>query len=239
MSDLLRMLAGKWVVDRDVRVAVSSVMYPFGMAKDYMGPIELDDDLEPWLQQPGESDRQFTAFEIYKDLPPQADPESGVLGPRRLSGVYGRVDFDDAHVRKLAKKFWWVERARAWDESEESGVAGSLEFHRRVILREQLNQIAEGNQLLMKVLRSMAEDVESWKPRDLAAWWEVLRRAENDLLGMTRLGGPAQLQAVAGAKAEVTLGSIAELEAQTVELVDEMRKRGLIEASAITVGDNE
>lgn len=209
--------------------------------KEYLLPIELDDELDPWLQQPGESDRQFTAFEIYKDMPPQADPESGVLGSRRLSDVYGRVDFDDAHVRRLAKKFWWAERARAWDESEESGVAGSLEFHRRVILREQLNQIAEGNQLLMKVLRNMAEDVEAWKPRDLAAWWEVLRRAENDLLGMTRLGGPVQAQAIAGAKAEVSLGSIAELEAQTVELVEEMRKRGMIEApvSVAVVDDDE
>lgn len=217
-------------------------MYHFGMAKvyrDYMEPIELDDELDPWLQQPGESDQQFTAFEIYKELTPQADPESGVLGTRRMSEIYGRVDFADAHIRKLAKKFWWVDRARAWDESEESGVAGSLEFHRRVILREQLNQIAEGNQLLMKVLRNMAEDVDSWKPRDLAAWWEVLRRAESDLLGMTRLGGPAQLQAVAGARAEVSLGSLAELEAQTVELVDEMRRRGLIEASAIEAGDSE
>lgn len=207
--------------------------------KEYLLPIELDEELDPWLQQPSESDRQFTAFEIYKDLPPQADPESGVLGSRRLSDVYGRVDFDDAHVRRLAKKFWWPERARAWDESEDSGVAGSLEFHRRVILREQLNQIAEGNQLLMKVLRNMAEDVEAWKPRDLAAWWEVLRRAENDLLGMTRLGGPVQAQTMAGAKAEVSLGSIAELEAQTVELVEEMRKRGMIEAPSVVVGDDE
>lgn len=197
------------------------------MSKDFMEPVELDEDLDPWLQQPGESDRQFTAFEIYKELRPHADPETGVLGARRLSDVYGKVDFDQVHVRRLAKKFHWEARARAWDTSEDSDVAGALEFSRRTLLREQLNQLAEGNRLLMKVLNSMAEDVTVWKPRDLAAWFEVLRRAESDLLGMTRLGGPVQAQAAAAAKAEISMGSLADLESQTVEVVEEMMRRGL------------
>lgn len=211
-------------------------MYDLVMGSDQWEPIELDPDLEPWVQQPGESDRHYAAFEVYIDLIPTADPESGVLGKRRISGMYGRTDYKNETLYRIAKKFRWADRARAWDESEESGIAGAIEFNRKVILRGQLQQIAEGNRLLMKVLNSMADDVESWKPRDLAAWWDVLRRAESDLLGLTRLGGPAQSVSVAGAKAEVQLGSLAEIETQTVELVEEMRKRGMLDA-AVTEAD--
>lgn len=215
-------------------------MYDSCMGSDQWEPIRLDDDFEPWLQQRAESDRHYAAFEIYMDLIPAADPESGVLGTRRISEMYGRTDYQNQTLYRIAKKFRWAERARAWDESEESGIAGALEFNRRVILREQLHQIAEGNRLLMKVLESMSEDVEGWKPRDLAAWFEVLRRAESDLLGLTRLGGPAQSIAVAGAKAEVSIGSAAEMEAQTFEVIEEMRKRGMLGAETTAAqGDTD
>lgn len=212
------------------------VMYDSRMGSDQWEPIRLDDDFEPWLQQRVESDRHYAAFEVYMKLVPPADPESGTLGTRRISQMYGKTDYQNQTLYRIAKKFRWAERARAWDESEESGIAGALEFNRRVILREQLRQIAEGNRLLMKVLESMSEDVEGWKPRDLAAWFEVLRRAESDLMGLTRLGGPAQSAAVAGAKAEVSIGSAADMEAQTVEVIEEMRKRGMI-PEAITDGN--
>lgn len=196
--------------------------------KEYLEPIELDEDRDPWLQQPDESDKQFAAFEIYKDLVPHADPETGVLGVRRLSGVFGKTSYTDSYVQDLARKMQWAVRARAWDESDDSGVRGALEHNRRVVLRNRLNQLSEVNELILKVMRSMSEDVTSWKPRDVAAIWEVAMRAENELLSMTRLGGPAHAVAALGAGTATTAGSIAELEAQTIEVVEELRRRALL-----------
>lgn len=196
------------------------------MAK-YTDPIELDAEIDPWEQQPDESDEHYTAFEIYRGLTPHADPETGVLGQRRLSEMYARVPQAPRTVRMLARRFCWVERARAFDLSEDGGVAGELEFNRRVVLRNRLNQLAEVDRLVLEVLRRMSEDVESWKPRDLAALWEVAVKVGDGLLGMTRLGGPQTAGIALGARAEVAVHGVAELEAQTVELVDELRRRGL------------
>jgi hypothetical protein len=196
--------------------------------KDYLEPIELNEDIDPWEQQPPESDKQFEAFKIYLDLEPHADVDSGVLGQRRLSKIYGRTAYSDTYVQDIARKMQWATRARAWDESEDSGIRGALEHNRRVVLRNRLNQLSEVNQLILKVMRSMAEDVSAWKPRDVAAMWEVAMRAENELLSMTRLGGPSQQVVALGAHSEVTVGSLHELEAQTVEVVEELRRRALL-----------
>lgn len=196
--------------------------------KEYLEPIELEEDIDPWLQQPGESDKQFAAFEIYKDLVPHADPDTGVLGVRRLSEVFGKTSYSDSYVQDLARKMQWPTRARAWDESDDSGVRGALEHNRRVVLRNRLNQLTEVNSLILKVMRSMADDVTAWKPRDVAAMWEVAMKAENELLSMTRLGGPTQALVPLGAGAQVTAGSLAELESQTIEVVEELRRRALL-----------
>lgn len=196
--------------------------------KDYLEPIELDEDIDPWAQQPPESDKQFAAFEIYKDLVPHADVDSGVLGRRRLSSIYGRTGYSDTYVQDIARKMQWATRARAWDESDDSGIRGALEHNRRVVLRNRLNQLKEVNELILKVMRSMAEDVSAWKPRDVAAMWEVAMRAENELLSMTRLGGPSQQVVALGTRSDVAVGSLHELEAQTVEVVEELRRRALL-----------
>lgn len=204
-------------------------MYAFSMSrKEYLEPIELDEDLDPWAQQPDESDKQFAAFEIYRDLVPHADPDTGILGVRRLSSVFGKTSYSDSYVQDLSRKMQWTTRARAWDESDDSGVRGALEHNRRVVLRNRLNQLSEVNELILKVMRSMADDVSAWKPRDVAAMWEVAMRAENELLSMTRLGGPAQGHVALGAGSDLAAGSIAELEAQTIEVVEELRRRALL-----------
>lgn len=196
--------------------------------KDYLEPIELDDEIDPWEQQPNESDKQFEAFRIYLDLEPHADVDSGVLGQRRLSSIYGRTAYSNTYVQDIARKFQWVLRGRAWDESEDSGLRGVIEHNRRVVLRNRLNQLTEVNGLILKVMRSMAEDVTAWKPRDVAAMWEVAMKAENELLSMTRLGGPTQQLVALGSHSDVAVGSLHELEAQTVEVVEELRRRALL-----------
>ncbi len=60
---------------------------------------------EPWDRQPGESAKAYRAFQIYRDK--QAD--------RTYEFVAGVLQCSGANVRRWAKRWNWIDRARAYD----------------------------------------------------------------------------------------------------------------------------
>jgi hypothetical protein len=191
-------------------------------------PVELGEDLDLWEQQSGESDEHFGLFRMYLELMPQADEGSGEVLPRRISDVYGRAPVGDRQVKRIARRFRWEERARARDLSDGQSLRGKLEHRRLVVLDNRIRQVGQVSELLLRVMEGMAEDVTGWKPRDFFVAWEALVRVEDGLLGLTRLGGPGQVggaQAVAGARAEVMVSGGDSLDARTMELAAELRRR--------------
>lgn len=77
---------------------------------------ELDE--EPWLQLPGESDKQYQSFTTYLNM------GRGRSLAAAYREVYGKQP-DDTSVeaakffRDMAKQFSWAARCRAWDERVE------------------------------------------------------------------------------------------------------------------------
>lgn len=211
-------------------------MYDLRMS-NWDDPIELDEDTELWEQQSGESDEQYTLFKMYMKLTPQADAETREVMPRRISELFGKTQFSDRHVKRLARRFCWEPRARAHDLAKVQSVQGQLEHHWLVLVENRLKQLAKIDEMIFKALEAMSEDAESWKLRDLAAFWETSVKVGNGILGMTSRGGPDQAAgAIAGARAEVTVGGIDALDARTVELAEELLRRQLDEAPN---GDHE
>lgn len=207
-------------------------MYDLRMS-NWDEPIELDEDTELWEQQSGESDEQYTLFKMYMKLTPQADAETREVMPRRISELFGKTQFSDRHVKRLARRFCWEPRARAHDLAKVQSVQGQLEHHWLVLVENRLKQLAKIDEMIFKALESMSQDAESWKLRDLAMFWETSVKVGNGILGMTSRGGPDQAAgAIAGARAEVTVGGIDALDARTIELAEELMRRQLDEAPA-------
>lgn len=199
-------------------------------------PIELDEDIELWEQQPGETDEQYVLFKMYLKLTPQADTDTREVLPRRISELFGRTDFSDRHVKRLARRFCWETRAHARDLAKVQSVQGQLEHHWRVLVENRLKQIAKAEDLIFKAMEAMIEDPENWKLRDLVMFWETSVKVGNGILGMTRLGGPDQAavaQVMAGARAEVTVAGADSLDARTMELAEELRRRAELAAETV------
>lgn len=200
-------------------------------------PIELDEDIELWEQQPGETDEQYTLFKMYMKLSPQADTDTREVLPRRISELFGKTDFSDRHVKRLARRYSWEARARANDLAKVQSVQGQLEHHWLVLVENRLKQLAKAEDMIFKAMEVMVQDAESWKLRDLVMFWETSVKVGNGILGMTRLGGPEQAAAahvMATSRAEVTVGSGDSLDARTIELADELRRRAELTATAPT-----
>lgn len=205
-------------------------------------PIELDEDIELWEQQPGESDEHYALFKRYLELTPEADVESRQVMPRRLSELFGATEFSDRHVKRLSRRFCWERRAQANDLSKVQSVQGQLEHHWLVLVENRLKQLDKADQMIFKAMEALLENPESYKLRDLVAFWEAVVKVGNGVLGMTRLGGPDQAfsQAVvaAAARAEVTVNSADSLDARTMELAAELRRRAELAAAEAPASDD-
>lgn len=222
-------------------VYVTVVMYHFRMsnAVQWDKPIQLSEDAVLWSKQEEESDDHYSAFQLYLKLPLRCDPSSKELRPRHLDDMLeqGLVKWSRRHLVKVARRFSWELRARAHDDDVDAGLAGKIHQHRLMILENRLSIISSGQEALKKVMQSMAERSDEWRPRDAAVLLEVLSRLEDGLLGMTQYGGPVQASAMAGAQAVVVNQGGPVLEEHMVEVARELQHRLGIGGAAVVEGE--
>lgn len=214
-------------------------------------PVKLDGEIDLWERQEEETVEQYAVFKAYLELTPAANPQTRILGKRRLAEmadkpvmlpepgvVYGdgdevpTVSFSLRHIKRLAYRFAWEDRAKAWDWSKNETLQGILERRRLVILKNRLELTGEIRGLAVKVLGSLAAEPERWKPRDVVSIIELMNSMENGLLSMTQLGGPEQPpQMVASSQFSLSVGAAEAIEAQTIELVEELQRRQALNAA--------
>lgn len=226
-------------------------MYDFGMSKkdterpNWGTPIKLDAELDLWCQQSEESSEYFAAFRAYLELIPRANTQTRELGTRRLSeladveitvgtsddGEPETVSYSLRHLGRLAFRYCWEQRAREWDVSRNETMAGMLERRRLAIIANRLDLVGEIEGISLSMLKTLASDPERWRVRDWVAVAQLARDLGNDLMSMTRLGGPEQAQTMmAASQVQLTVGAAEALEAQTVELVEELQRRHAVGA---------
>lgn len=206
-------------------------------------PIKLDSEIDLWERQEEETDEQFAVFKAYLRLTPRANPQTRTLGTRRLAelagvevpspetgvvyaegGVVPTVSFSLRHLKRLAFRFCWEDRAKAWDWSKNETLQGILDRRRLVLLRNRLELVGEIGGMALEALRAIPP--ERWRPRDAMAALQMAADLENGLMSMTELGGPEQEpKVVAASQFSLSVGAAEAIEAQTIELVEELQRR--------------
>lgn len=205
-------------------------------------PVKLDSEIDLWERQEEETPEQFAAFNAYLELTPSANPQTRVLGKRRLAelaGVEVRLPgphpdipggvrtFSLRHLKRMAHRFCWEDRAKAWDWSKNETLQGILERRRLVLLKNRLELVGEIGGMALGALRAI--EPEKWRPRDALAALQLAKELEDGLMSMTQLGGPEQPpQMVAASQFSLSVGAAEAIEAQTIELVEELQRRQAI-----------
>jgi len=215
-------------------------------------PVKLDGEIDLWEQQEEETTEQFTVFKAYLELTPRANPQTRVLGTRRLAEIADvavpmptpgtvyrdgepipTVSFSLRHIKRLAFRYSWEERAKAWDWSKNETLQGILERRRLSILKNRMDLVGEVTDIAAKVLRSFADEPGRWKPRDVVACIELAVRIEDGLMSMTQYGAPDQpAQNMAVSQFSMSVGAAEAIEAQTIELVEELQRRQALAVKA-------
>lgn len=145
-----------------------------------------DEAPKPWERQTGETDKQFQAFAIYRDMGPA----------RALADVGRELGKTKAAMEPWSVKNRWVERASKWDDE-----ADRLQRERDQVERQaaRMKMVDENIQLgrafktmVAKGLRTYdnpelprGRKVESLTPSELARFAEVGVRIEREARGDT------------------------------------------------------
>lgn len=116
--------------------------------------------LKPWERQPGEGQRAFAAFELYRDLGDE----------RSLHKVAKQLTKSDALIRRWSARWNWVERVTAWDdELARQRVAAKIKAARE--MNEQQDKVG------VLLIQRGTEILDSLDPED-GAYSDVVKLVE-------------------------------------------------------------
>lgn len=122
----------------------------------------MNDDTMPWERQPGESEKAFAAFEIYRDLGDE----------RSIRAVVQRCNKSASLIGRWSAAYRWVDRAAAYDNDLQ-----------RQIHKKARKQAADANtrhvQISMQLQKKALEALNLMQPEDMTPkdTKEILRLA--------------------------------------------------------------
>lgn len=67
---------------------------------------------KPWLKQPGESEKSYEAFCIYRDMGAGRSLEKAWVAYASKNDL--KVSYVSSHLKKWSVKYHWVERCEQW-----------------------------------------------------------------------------------------------------------------------------
>ncbi len=131
---------------------------------------------KPWERLPGETDKQWAAFCVYRDLKNIADPTSS-RSIERAGEVLGK---SSRTLEPWSSKNRWVERAEAWDTDQERIVRELAQKEMQEEIRRMLKRQAEAGKFAqvkaIKALNKIPD--EDIKPSDVARLLEAGSKLE-------------------------------------------------------------
>ena len=135
----------------------------------------------PWERQANETSRQFSSFQLYRDMHPTI---------RSLAKVGEQLGQSSTYVERLSSRWRWVERARAWDDERDR--------ERRVRLLNQQEEMEKqhleiASTALSKINRRL-QDLEPADigPQHLPKLWEMAAHAQRMVFGESSEVLPAE-----------------------------------------------
>lgn len=141
--------------------------------------LEIDPSIDAWLQQPGESQRNYGLFTMYRD--------HGRL--RTVAGIASMSPLTYAVCARIARFNKWAERAGLFDAEQDRITAIRLQS-----LREEMAKThAKAAQALMKKALERLEllDITSISPHALVLMLDTAARIERAALGLETMKGGA------------------------------------------------
>lgn len=127
-------------------------------------PLRMADGLDPWERQPGEGERTYSYFALYRDMG----------RARTLTQAAQTLAVSAPYLRSLAAAHHWTDRAAAWDRESDRAYAQRMALLRRD-MAEQDARLA--NSFLAKAAqRLVGLDVGDLSPGDLVRWCDFATR---------------------------------------------------------------
>lgn len=143
--------------------------------------VELDPTIDAWMQQPGETPRNYGLFLMYRDM-------------GRARTVAQLAALDDAvtyrTMTRLAAANHWVTRAGLWDAEQERLTSIRLLDAREEMATRHAKIARKMYDLAFKRLQSM--DVDSLSPHALILMIDTAAKIERAALGLETLNKGAQ-----------------------------------------------
>lgn len=134
--------------------------------------MELDPTIEPWEQQPGEKDRNYGYFMMFRDL-------GRTRSLRQASEITGRAI---NYLRVLQSTNKWVARADAWDTEQDRLFSARVVDQRKDMATRHLKA---AQQLMGKALaRLQTLEVERISPHALVLFIDTAAKIERWALGV-------------------------------------------------------
>jgi hypothetical protein len=143
--------------------------------------LELAPALDAWVQQPGETPRNYGLFSLYRDM--------GRIRTVAQLAQISPISF--AATARVARYNRWSERAGLWDAEQDRLTAIRLQDAREEMARKH-QQVAR--KLMDKALARLATlNIDSISPHALVLMLDTAARIERAALGLeTMKGGAAQ-----------------------------------------------
>lgn len=186
-----------------------------------MTSLLLAHDRDPWERQPGEGERAYSHFAVYRDLG----------RPRTLAQAASMLARNPSYLRTLAADKHWADRAAAWDREQDRLFAERTSLLRRD-MAERHARIATA--FLAKVARRLTDlDPTELTAADLARWTDMATKLERSAYGEPTAtvavtgpsGGPVEVLDYSALTPD-------EREARMVALRDELARRIAATAAA-------
>lgn len=138
--------------------------------------LELDPSLDPWDKQPGETERNYGLFQVYRD--------HGRI--RSVAQIAGMSSLTYPSMTRIARYNKWAERAGRWDAEQDRITAIRLLDKREEMA---LKHAAAAQKLMAKAL----ERLESLNPKDISPHALILMMStaaqiERAALGLESMG---------------------------------------------------
>jgi hypothetical protein len=105
---------------------------------------------EPWEMQDGEDARPFSAFILYRDLPPH---------DRSYAEVARRVGVTKAAVSQMGARWFWQDRIRAWDQHCDA-IRRQTQLAEIESMARRHAQVADG--MLTEAARHLEQRLKMW-----------------------------------------------------------------------------
>jgi len=132
-------------------------------------PVTLEDELEAWEMQPGESPLGYANFCLYRDL----GPRRGLRQIARKSARDGQTEIARtgaslARITLWSKRWSWPDRAQAWDRHNEDARRTEIEDEHVEMARRQARiGMHLQNVAIRRILGDDSTNVMAMNPNDL------------------------------------------------------------------------